>query len=259
MPYTDTEPIIAVLIGQASAHTLQTIVAIFATAVFQLHYAGRKSHFIVRDQNFLWRQFVKLRNGTNRFAAVVHERYRNHQAQVMPQDRTAPHFSFEFAVQGQRNLELAGSSLTQSAPTLCRVRSYRGPGFAQTRNQFQCSGHWRSIPLGIRRFFRVISGWSVFCWRVVALYITTATALSCDAGYRNVSVTTEGQSNDAHALANYQIAEMHRGARFNFKHIDFDVLRQIRGQAGHFHLGEGFRQGTGLHLDAHTGFFVDEV
>jgi hypothetical protein len=40
-------------------------------------------------------------------------------------------------------------------------------GITQARNQFQCSRHWQPMPLGVGRFFRVISGGSVCFWGIL--------------------------------------------------------------------------------------------
>ena len=115
------------------------------------------------------------------------------------------------------------------------------------------------MPLGVGRFFRVISGRSICFWGILFFQLSTSATLGRNTGNRNVSVTAESQRNDADALTNDQIAQMHRGTRFNLKHIDFNVFRQVRRQTRNLNLRERFGQSATLHLDADTRFFVDEM
>ena len=106
MAYTDTQAIKVLVVAQSWHDIAQPVVAAMAAALFEARSAWIDIQFIVGNQHFFRRNFVELRKRRNGFAAAVHKRGGDEQAEVMASTgRTASQAKkFGFRLQGSSAL-----------------------------------------------------------------------------------------------------------------------------------------------------------
>src|SRR5690606_18983983 len=137
---------------------------------------------------------------------------------------------------------------TKRAPALCRVWSYSGPGFprptisctAVTSEALPSAGcEWL---LGSAFFFRCV-------------FLAHARRVNVDD--RQVAAVLQGD--ESNAFRQLQVAHVQNLADFHLGDVDFDEVRQVLRQAGHFGIGQVQVGLATLLLDADGGFLVDQV